>query len=147
MRIGTPPPRIYRSFVCPRKGKNHIPETVDRAAKRTAAQIALAMRQVRADQAVYLRNNDRSAILAGSRSIVSSIVESSHSQFQSDSDSETDTDSDMKNISKSGDSRLGKEKEEEEGGKVQNSQNRPIVIHPVALVLDNVRSAFNGTYT
>ena len=146
MRIGTPPPRIYRSFVCPRKGKNHIPETVDRAAKRTAAQIALAMRQVRADQAVYLRNNDRSAILAGSRSS-SSIVESSHSQFQSDSDSETDTDSDMKNISKSGDSRLGKEKEEEEGGKVQNSQNRPIVIHPVALVLDNVRSAFNGTYT
>ena len=106
------------------------------------------MRQVRADQAVYLRNNDRSAILAGSRSS-SSIVESSHSQFQSDSDSdsETDTDSDMKNISKSGDSRLGKEKEEEEGGKVQNSQNRPIVIHPVALVLDNVRSAFNGTYT
>lgn len=64
---GTPPARIYRSFVAPRAGRAHILEPVQRAANRTAVQIDLALRQVRADQAQYLRNIDRSmAELEGS---------------------------------------------------------------------------------
>lgn len=59
---GTPPARIYRSFVAPRPGRTHVLEPVDRAANRTAVQIDLALRQVRADQAQYLRNIDRSMV-------------------------------------------------------------------------------------
>jgi hypothetical protein len=43
---GTPPSRIYRSFVAPRASAVHILEPLDRAANRTAAQIDLALRQV-----------------------------------------------------------------------------------------------------
>jgi hypothetical protein len=56
---GTPPARIYRSFVSPRPDAVHILETVERAAKRTANQIELGVRQVLADRAVYLRNTDK----------------------------------------------------------------------------------------
>lgn len=42
---GTPPARIYRSFVTPRANKKFILEPVERAALRTAAQIELAFRQ------------------------------------------------------------------------------------------------------
>jgi tRNA G18 (ribose-2'-O)-methylase SpoU len=56
---GTSPARIYRSFVCPRPKAVHILEPIERAANRTAAQIELALRQVRADNAAYLRNTDK----------------------------------------------------------------------------------------
>ena len=55
---GTPPARIYRSFVAPRINAVHILEPIERAANRTAMQIELAVRQVRADKANYLRNTD-----------------------------------------------------------------------------------------
>jgi tRNA G18 (ribose-2'-O)-methylase SpoU len=58
---GTPPARIYRSFVAPRPNAVHILEPVERAANRTAAQIELALRQLRADEAAYLRNTDRAS--------------------------------------------------------------------------------------
>jgi tRNA G18 (ribose-2'-O)-methylase SpoU len=61
---GTPPSRMYRSFVSPRPKANHLLEPVERAASRTASQIELALRQVRADEAQYLRNNDRSVLLS-----------------------------------------------------------------------------------
>ena len=96
---GTPPVRIYRSFVAPRKGRKHILEPVERAALRCAQQIDLALRQVRADQAAYLRNTDRvrpALALEG-------------------------------------------------GGDVTAGpgQRGNVMVHPIALVLDNVRSAFN----
>jgi tRNA G18 (ribose-2'-O)-methylase SpoU len=59
---GTPPARIYRSFVCPKPNKKFILEPVERAANRTAAQLELALRQLRADDASYLRNTDKSAL-------------------------------------------------------------------------------------
>ena len=57
---GTPPARILRSFVAPRPTSNFIIEPIERASNRTALQIEMAMRQVRADLASYLRNNDKS---------------------------------------------------------------------------------------
>lgn len=59
---GTPPSRIYRSFVSPRLKAVHIIEPLERAANRTATQIELALRQVRADRASYLRNVDKSSV-------------------------------------------------------------------------------------
>lgn len=94
---GTAPHRIYRSFVAPRLNKKHLLEPVERAAKRTASQIDLSLRQVRADQAEYLRNLDKS--------ILSS----------SDNDDNTRTSNGNSNGKK----------------------------WPVAIVCDNVRSAFN----
>ena len=88
---GTPPAKIYRSFVCPRPNRAHLLEKVEVAAKRTASQIELSLRQVRADQAIYLRNTDRSSNVM--------FVERHASQT----------------------------------GKT----------HPIALLLDNIRSAFN----
>ena len=90
---GTSSAKIYRSFVCPRPNRVHLLEPVDRAAKRTASQIELSLRQVRADQAAYLRNIDKSDLEA-----LDSI-----------------------------------------GG----GRRKDAVTHPVVLLLDNVRSAFN----
>lgn len=59
---GTPPARIYRSFVSPRPNAVHILEPVERAAARTANQIELGVRQVLADRASYLRNTDKSQL-------------------------------------------------------------------------------------
>ncbi len=59
---GTPPSRIYRSFVSPRPSAVHILEPIERAANRTAQQIELAVRQIRADEASYLRNTDKSVL-------------------------------------------------------------------------------------
>lgn len=56
---GTPPSRMYRSFVSPRPKAVHILEPIERAAQRTAAQIELSLRQIRADKADYLRNTDK----------------------------------------------------------------------------------------
>eukprot|EP01036_Dinobryon_divergens_P028621 gene28621-37598_t len=53
---GTPPARIYRSFVSPRQNRTHLLESVDRAAVRTAAQI---------------ENTDRSLDLSGRPSVSS----------------------------------------------------------------------------
>ena len=67
------PGRIYRSFIAPRKNsapilqdtpeyiERHKPKLtpLERNALRTAKQIEQAMRQVRADQAKYLRNTDK----------------------------------------------------------------------------------------
>ena len=96
---GTPPARIYRSFVAPRQGRKHILEPVERAALRCAQQIDLALRQVRADQAAYLRNTDRVRPALAL----------------------------------------------EEGGGITAGpgERGNVVVHPIALVLDNVRSAFN----
>lgn len=84
---GTSPARIYRSFISPRAKAKYTIEPVERAATRTASQILLSLRQVRADQASYLRNTDKSVHL-----------------------------------------------QDDHSGKPLN---------PMALVLDNVRSAFN----
>jgi tRNA G18 (ribose-2'-O)-methylase SpoU len=110
---GTPPARIYRSFVAPRPGKTHILEPVERAALRTAQQIDLAMRQVRADRAAYLRNTDRSM-----------------SELVLDIDEEEDKSYESTNES-------AREKH-----RATMYPARPHV-HPIVLVLDNVRSAFN----
>jgi len=59
---GTSPARVYRSFVCPKEGKTHILEPVERAANRTALQLDLALRQLRADENAYLRNTDRASL-------------------------------------------------------------------------------------
>jgi tRNA G18 (ribose-2'-O)-methylase SpoU len=58
---GKPPSRIYRSFVAPRAKTvdSHI-GPLSKAAKRTASQIEISLRQIRADEADYLRNNDKS---------------------------------------------------------------------------------------
>lgn len=88
---GTPPARIYRSFCSPRAKAVHILEPVERAADRAAAQIQLALRQLRADEATYLRNVDKASVPTPGF-----------------------------------------------GG---NSEQRKA--HPVVLVLDNIRSAFN----
>jgi len=105
---GTSPARMYRSFVAPRPKAKHILEPIERAAGRTAAQIELALRQVRADNAAYLRNIDRSASLFLNGSSTSSAI----------------------------DIEIGTTGEE------SSHKERPVV-HPVALVLDNIRSAFN----
>jgi 23S rRNA (guanosine2251-2'-O)-methyltransferase len=86
---GTPPSKMYRSFIAPRKGilMNPSLANVERAAERTANQIEMALRQLRADEAEYLRNTDKSAAI------------------------------------------------------VQKRKERSL--HPVALVLDNLRSALN----
>lgn len=57
--VGTPPSRIYRSFVYPRNKPNYLVEPAGKAAQRVAAQIEMAIRQVRADEAEYLRNTDK----------------------------------------------------------------------------------------
>jgi tRNA G18 (ribose-2'-O)-methylase SpoU len=98
---GTPPAKIYRSFVCPRPGKQHLIEPIERAAKRTASQIELSLRQVRADQASYLRNLDKSSTAAASEG-------------------------------------------DDDGQQLQQQQQQQKAIrHPLVLLLDNVRSAFN----
>jgi tRNA G18 (ribose-2'-O)-methylase SpoU len=91
---GTPPARIYRSFASPRRNAVLLLEPVERAAHRAAEQIEMALRQVRADQAAYLRNTDRSHTLDSSANSSS-------------------------------------------------SSSNTIRTHPLVLVLDNIRSAFN----
>ena len=59
---GTPPARIYRSFCSPKAKAIHILEPIDRAADRAAAQLQLSMRQLRADEASYLRNTDKAPV-------------------------------------------------------------------------------------
>ena len=98
----TPPVRIYRSFVAPRPGKKHILEPVERAALRCAQQIDLALRQVRADQASYLRNTDR-----------------------------------VRSALTFDDGVYGV------GGPGGAEPREKAAVHPIAIVLDNVRSAFN----
>lgn len=58
--------RIFRSFVAPRN-KSLLLEPLGRAANRTAAQIDMTLRQVRADNAAYLRNNDKSIFAANEK--------------------------------------------------------------------------------
>lgn len=60
--IGSPPSRIYRSFVYPRSPPNYLLDPIDKAANRTASQIDMALRQVRADEASYLRNTDKEVV-------------------------------------------------------------------------------------
>lgn len=68
---GTPPARIYRSFCSPKIKAIHILEPIERAANRTAAQIQLALRQLRADEASYLRNTDKApANMIGSNDVI-----------------------------------------------------------------------------
>jgi 23S rRNA (guanosine2251-2'-O)-methyltransferase len=49
-------------------------ESVERAANRTAAQIDMTLRQTRADQAAYLRNNDKAMTLLSSDRKTNSVV-------------------------------------------------------------------------
>lgn len=96
---------LYRSFVAPRPNKSHLLEPVERAAKRTASQIDLALRQVRADQAEYLRNLDNS------------MMEQSNNNINNNHDNNDNNDAHHSN---------GRGKK-----------------WPIAIVCDNVRSAFN----
>lgn len=102
---GTSPARIYRSFVAPRPKAKHILEPIDRAANRTATQIMVSLRQVRADQASYLRNTDRSSYYT---SLTNPYLEVPATAIEDETVS-----------------------------------LRVPVLHPIAIVLDNVRSAFN----
>jgi len=63
--VGTAPSRIYRSFVFPRLYRQQVaPHTeFPKAVALVAAQIDVSLRQVRADHAVYLRNVDRMGAL------------------------------------------------------------------------------------
>ena len=49
----------FHSFIAPRPNAKHQIEPTERAANRTAAQIDLALRQVKADRATYLRNTNK----------------------------------------------------------------------------------------
>lgn len=113
---GTPPSRIYRSFVSPRPNAVHILEPVERAANRTAAQIELALRQVRADQAAYLRNTDKA---------LQSVF-----QIKSKSDNDENDNNDIYNNQTSNDNSI-------------DNQFQRKTINPIVIVLDNIRSAFN----
>lgn len=128
---GTPPARIYRSFVAPRPGRTHILEPVERAALRTAQQIDLAMRQVRADRAVYLRNTDKPQPLPSD-----------------DADEFNGIDAARKLCDAKGEGEGKGEREGEGACQPQHYYAAPMyphrpVVHPLVLVLDNVRSAFN----
>lgn len=115
---GTPPSRILRSFICPRSDRNHLPEEPERAAKRTAEQIALAVRRLRADRASYLRNVDRP--LPGA-------LDDSVDENSKNSNTANESETESRDAPSSGDQRA------------HSMQTK----HPVVLVLDNVRSAFN----
>lgn len=59
---GSTPAKIYRSFVCPRprtEARHNSLVTVEKEAKQKAQQIAMALRQLRADRSTYLRNIDK----------------------------------------------------------------------------------------
>jgi hypothetical protein len=103
---GTSPARIYRSFVAPRPKAMRILEPIDRAANRTATQIMVSLRQVRADQASYLRNTDRSSYYT---SLTNPNLEVPAAAIEDET----------------------------------AVALRVPVLHPIAIVLDNVRSAFN----
>lgn len=103
---GTSPARIYRSFVAPRPKAMRILGSIDRAANRTATQIMVSMRQVRADQASYLRNTDRSSYYT---SLANPNLEAPTAAIEDEA----------------------------------TVALRVPVLHPIAIVLDNVRSAFN----
>ena len=112
---GTAPARIYRSFVYPRSNKEE-PRSMERAAQQTATQINIALRQVRADRAEFLRNSDRLFVGAP--------------------------------LSQSSDSSGRPDVPQEAVNGTNVPQNLPSTLHapkkhPVVLVLDNVRSAFN----
>jgi 23S rRNA (guanosine2251-2'-O)-methyltransferase len=101
---GTPPARICRSYIFPRITAKHLPEPIERSAKRTAEQILLAVRQVKADRASYLINTDKSPGLQNTTLLLNSedqLVESH----------------------------------------TTSTPNLPR--HPMILILDNIRSAFN----
>ena len=117
---GTPPSRIYRSFVCPREPKK-VKTTEDlfplsRHAHRIANEIMHAVRQVKADRSKYLRNFDKS-ILSSSGSTGSSTITIT---------TQTTT------IAEGVLNNKELKKPPTEGS-----------IHPVVLVLDNIRSVAN----
>lgn len=76
---GTPPARIARSFICPRKNRSYLPVPIERAAKTTAEQISLAVRRLRADRlASVLRNIDKPTPLLDSDQSTSRKKSSEH---------------------------------------------------------------------
>lgn len=96
-------------------------EPVERAANRTAAQIDLALRQVNADRASYLRNTDRP---------------------RPRTDGAYNTGNDYGNgdgNGKGGNEQKRRTGEGGERGGVVGVRGRAPVVHPVLLVLDNVR--------
>jgi len=112
---GSVPSRVYRSFVCPRaraEARHTSIESIESEAMQKAWQIALALRQLRADRASYLRNIDKPKTTGAPAATDSTSRTSSHSEDAVDIDA------------------------------VVVSQKVP-TIHPIALVLDNVRSANN----
>ena len=105
-----------------RKYPHPYVESLERAAQRTAAQIEFAMRQLRADQAAYLRNTDRPiGAVAGVRDVCVG-------SDSADSGSNAGINSNLEETSRS-DALL--------------PRRTAAMVHPIALVLDNVRSAFN----
>lgn len=115
--VGTPPSRIYRSFVCPRKPKDGVAhpfvESLDRLAVRMADQINFALRQVRADRAKYLRNIDRCSASSTPSAASSSSASSAAASDEPNIEEKSDT------------------------------PRTAAVVHPVVLLLDNIRSAEN----
>lgn len=78
---GTPPSRIYRSFVYPRVKPNYLLESAEKASLRVAAQIEMAIRQLRADEAEYLRNTDKEIISARDIQPVAFLLDNLRSAF------------------------------------------------------------------
>lgn len=59
--VGTAPAKMYRSFIAPRAKADYSTfVSIDKAADRIALQIEQGLRQLRADEAAYLVNTDRS---------------------------------------------------------------------------------------
>jgi 23S rRNA (guanosine2251-2'-O)-methyltransferase len=59
--IGSPPARIYRSFISPRMNGVYKKEPIEKTAQAVAQQIDFALRQLRADEAAtIIRNTDNS---------------------------------------------------------------------------------------
>lgn len=113
---GTVPARVYRSFVCPRaraEARHKSIESIESEALQKAWQIALALRQLRADRASYLRNIDKPTTTPATAA--------------ADGDVHTSSDS-----------------EEAHDLNATNSVSQKVsIVHPITLVLDNVRSANN----
>jgi len=134
--VGTAPSRIYRSFVYPRPYRRQVQEFTHfaKAVALVAAQIDTSLRQVRADNAVYLRNVDRMGVLKR--------PQSAHAGVENTGSEET--------AAAAGRSRSGSESGSEnvlparQVASVSAPAPAPApALHSIALVLDSVRSAFN----
>jgi 23S rRNA (guanosine2251-2'-O)-methyltransferase len=160
---GTPPARIYRSFVCPRdpreRAERRYPELIDQAAKRTALQIQMALRKLRADRALFLRNTDRTRAAAATGAADVSSVPIGGAGTQTGTDTGTISSEEEEAVKNKGKYASSSSEQLETSHKDASTAGGTSadataveegvaaaavpVTHPMVLVLDNIRSAFN----